>query len=90
MCPWFDNLSADEQRAALDRLTSPAGRAALDYAGPDAPREFAAWLAEADRLSLTQYGLSIFDLSDFGWRDHYADELTPADALAAAIEYSGS
>src|SRR6266508_2877910 len=49
MTTWFDSLTVNQQRQALDLLTKPLGRGALAYAGADeANAPFAAWLTVAD------------------------------------------
>lgn len=83
---WLDTLDTDQRGAALKLLNSRAGRDALRYVGNNpADRPFAAWLAATDALCRRRYGMSIFDLPDFGWRDAHDDELTPRTALADAI-----
>ena len=53
------------------------------YAGDD--REFAVWLYVTDRSCRARIGVSIFDLADFCWRDHFDDGATPKEALSAAL-----
>lgn len=91
MTTWFASLAPDDQRDAIERLNTPQGRAALDYAGGgQANVAFAAFLAEADCLSFERYGLSIFDLPDYLWRDAYDNEMSPMEALADAITQAAS
>lgn len=86
MTTWFACLTPDEQRDAIARLNTPQGKAALDYAGGgQANVAFAAFLAEADCISFERYGLSIFDLPDYLWRDSYDNEMSPTEAVADAI-----
>ena len=48
--------------------------------------EFAAWMAQVDARFEKRFGLSVFDMVDYCWRDAYDDGLTPAGALRMAIE----
>jgi len=48
--------------------------------------DFAAWLAKLDARFEGRYGLSVFDMVDYCWRDAYDDGLTPAGALRRALE----
>jgi hypothetical protein len=48
--------------------------------------EFAAWLLVADRACVRSVGVSIFDLSDWAWRDAYDAGDRPGAAVREAVE----
>jgi hypothetical protein len=56
----------------------------LNYAGGDA--EFAAWLQRLDLMTLATYGVSVFDLVDYPWRDVYESGDEPDEALLDAVD----
>ncbi|MEH1124789.1 hypothetical protein [Micromonospora sp. CPCC 206061] len=80
---WIDIID-DNSRAKIDAKLTERGAEHLRYANGD--REFAAFLLVADALAYKHFGLSIFDLPDYCWRDAYDDEMTPAQALHVALE----
>jgi hypothetical protein len=80
---WTDDLTS-ENRAKIDTALDQRGAQHLDYANND--RDFAAFLLVADSLAHRRYGVSIYDLPDYCWRDVYEDGLTPRQALNAAQE----
>lgn len=80
---WWDE-QPDERRTALTKAVhTERGRRYLHYA--DGSVALAAWLLVADRTCIRRVGLSIFDLSDWMWRDAYDGDQPPADAVADAI-----
>jgi hypothetical protein len=52
-------------------------------------QEFAKWLQEVDARCQEKVVLSIFDLPDHGWRDHYENGTDPAMALDYFLEEEG-
>jgi hypothetical protein len=80
---WWDEQD-DQRRAAVAAvLESERGHEYLSCAGGD--REFAAWLLVADVICRRRVGVSIFDISDWAWRDAYDDGQAPAAALRDAL-----
>jgi hypothetical protein len=80
---WWDEQD-DQRRAALMAvLTSERGRRCLEYAG--GCRGFAAWLLVADLTCARTVGVSIFDLSDWAWRDAYDAGQNPGAAVRQAL-----
>lgn len=54
----------------------------------DGDREFAVWMYRVDRVIRERTnGFGHRDLPDWGWRDAYNDDLSPADATADAIAH---
>lgn len=80
---WWDEQTEARRTAVTTVLDSPRGRQYLDYAHGD--RGFAAWLLVADATCIRRLGVSIFDLSDWAWRDAYDDGETPGQALRDAL-----
>ena len=70
-------------RRSFPFLRSGAGSRYLRYAG--GARGFAAWLLVADALCLRRVGVSIFDLSDWSWRDAYDTGEPPGAAVREAL-----
>lgn len=80
---WWDE-QPDERRTALtEALNSQRGRRYLQYA--DGSVGFAAWLLVADRACVRSLGVSIFDLSDWAWRDAYDAGDPPGAAVREAV-----
>jgi hypothetical protein len=80
---WWDEQD-HQRRTAIDAvLDSEHGKHYLTHAGGD--RGFAAWLLVADRICLRRVGVSIFDLSDWMWRDAYDGDQRPTDAVRDAL-----
>lgn len=50
---------------------------------------FKQWLSEANKLCTKVVGVSINDLADHRWRDCFEDELSPGQALYAALDEEG-
>lgn len=85
MTTWIDTQDPTKVDAALTRLaTHPQGQRAIDYAGGEP--EFGLWLAIVDRRVSGTYGLGIFDLQDWAWRDLYDAGLSPTEAAREAVE----
>jgi len=80
---WWDDQSDLRRTAVTTGLNSPRGHRYLDYAHGD--RGFAGWLLVADATCVRRLGVSIFDLSDWAWRDAYDDGATPGQALRDAL-----
>ena len=80
---WLDEQDPARWQAITKVLDGERGARYLDYAGGD--RGFAAWLLVADALCLRRVGVSIFDLSDWSWRDTYDSGETPGAAVRDAL-----
>ncbi len=80
---WWDEQTDQRQTALTTVLDSPDGRRYLDYAHDD--RGFAGWLLVADATCIRRLHMSIFDLSDWAWRDAYDDGVSPGEALRDAL-----
>jgi len=80
---WWDE-QGDQRRAAISAvLDSPRGQYCRGYANGD--RGFAGWLLVADVTCTRGLGVSIFDLSDWAWRDAYDSGQKPGTALREAL-----
>jgi hypothetical protein len=80
---WWEEQD-EQRRAAISAvLDSAQGTRYLAYSG--GARGFAAWLLVADLLCARRVGVSIFDLSDWAWRDAYDSGLRPASAVREAL-----
>jgi hypothetical protein len=80
---WWDE-QPDERRTALTKAVHTAqGLRYRQYA--DGSVGFAAWLLVADRACVRSLGLSIFDLSDWAWRDAYDAGHPPGAAVREAV-----
>jgi hypothetical protein len=80
---WWQEQNQQRHIAIDAVLDSEHGSRYLTHAGGD--RGYAAWLLVADRICIRRIGLSIFDLSDWMWRDAYDGDQPPADAVRDAI-----
>jgi hypothetical protein len=80
---WLDQQNSTRLKAISTVLDSQTGTRYLNCAGGD--RGFAAWLLVADALCLRRVGVSIFDLSDWSWRDAYDSGETPGAAVREAL-----
>jgi hypothetical protein len=81
---WWDEQTDERRTTLTDVLHSPRGQQHLRYAGGAVG--FAAWLLVADLTCARRFGVSIFDLSDWTWRDAYDAGDLPGDAVREAIE----
>lgn len=77
---WLDSKPQDKVTAAIARFTESGG---LPYA--NGHEAFGFWLALADTACAKRYGLSIFDLSDYMWRDAFDGGMSPYDAMREAL-----
>jgi hypothetical protein len=84
---WWDEENEQRRAAISAALDSEHGATHLAYAGGD--RGFAAWLLVADHLCVRRVGVSIFDLTDWRWRDAYDAGATPGAALREALHNDG-
>ena len=80
---WLEQQDPARQHAIASMLDGERGSRYLRYAGGD--RGFAAWLLVADALCLRRVGVSIFDLSDWSWRDAYDTGQPPGAAVREAL-----
>ena len=80
---WLDQQDPTRRHAITIVLDGERGAAYLDYAGGD--RGFAGWLLVADALCRRRVGVSLFDLSDWAWRDAYDTGETPGAAVWEAL-----
>ncbi|MEJ3741798.1 hypothetical protein WEI85_00650 [Actinomycetes bacterium KLBMP 9797] len=81
---WW-NEQDDQRRAKISAaLDTERGQQYLRTA--DGDQGFAAWLLVADVTCLRRFGMSIFDIADWAWRDAYDDDQPPATALRDALE----
>ena len=46
---------------------------------------FAAWMAEVDQELSRRCGFTSGDLTDYGYRDAYSDELTPGEVAGEVL-----
>jgi hypothetical protein len=79
---WLESKPADAIGPAMQLLADsedPRAVAVRDYCGGDL--RFGLWLYLVDKRCRTVFGLSVFDLEDFGWRDAYDDGSSPKAAL---------
>jgi hypothetical protein len=81
---WWDEQCAARRTAIDALLDTEHGVHYLRYAGGD--RGFTDWLLVADRRCVRSFGVSIFDQSDWMWRDAYDGDQSPADAVRDAVE----
>ena len=81
---WWDEQNEQRRTALLAALTSERGRRYLAYAG--GCHGFAAWLLVADLTCIRGVGVSIFDLSDWAWRDAYDTGQNPNAAVREALQ----
>lgn len=51
---------------------------------PDRMKDFARWMAMADRQCRRDYGVGIDDLPDQPWADWFEDCLSPSEAVEMA------
>jgi hypothetical protein len=85
---WLDSKPADVVGDAIHALSKdPAAADALDYAGGD--DRFALWLHLVDKRCRTVFGIGIFDLEDWTWRDAFDDGSSPKEALADFDDHFG-
>lgn len=48
---------------------------------------FDQWLNQCNRVTMAKlHGISLHDMTDASWRDYYDSELTPTEAVEAAME----
>lgn len=96
MKTWADLSADDEQkiRAYLD--SHPAGKRLVEWiAGAgnelaEKDRDFALWSIALDqRCAQVVDGMSFMDLSDFLWRDAFDNDMSPSEALTAALGAEG-
>lgn len=96
MATWIDTKDPADITANLDSLRAldpdtSAGRLWAEhvrYAGSDL--RFALWLLMVDRRFTRRFGLGIYNMPDWTWRDAYDSGMSPAEATASATEdFSG-
>lgn len=80
---WWDEQTDERRAAILAVLNSERGHQYLEYAGGS--RGFAAWLLVADVICVRTVGVSIFDLSEWMWRDAYDAGVKPGAAVRDAV-----
>jgi hypothetical protein len=80
---WLDEQDPQRRTAIRAVLDSERGSWYLTYARGD--RGFAGWLLVADALCRRRVGLSIFDLTDWAWRDAYDTGEPPGAAVRQAL-----
>jgi hypothetical protein len=78
----------------LHPIASPALDRCADYAGKrlgtgNFHLGFYGYLRVCDSFCMQRAGVSIFDLADMTWRDHYDERVTPGEAVARALEAEG-
>lgn len=83
MTTWWQTLTGARRAALREALNAERGQQYLEAA--DGAEGFAAWLLAADHTCIRRLGVSIFDLSDWGWRDAYDAGATPAAAVRDAV-----
>jgi hypothetical protein len=81
---WWEEQNEQRRAAITTVLDSPRGRPYLDYAGGNS--EFAAWLLVADATCARQFGVSIFDIADWEWRDACDCGERPSAALGEVLQ----
>ena len=81
---WLDQQNPARRRAITTVLDGERGTQYLRYA--DGDRGFAAWLLVADLTCVRSVGVSIFDLSDWAWRDAYDTGQNPNAAVREALQ----
>ena len=85
MNAWIATKDPAEVEAFADQI---AAHEPNRLAEADGDREFAVWLYEVDRIMRARTdGFSHRDLPDFGWKDAYNNDLSPALAAADAIAH---
>lgn len=88
MTTWVDSIpnqsAVDDVLAAMRAKPTALWSQLAQYSRGD--ERFTLWLYHAQRRCLRVYGLGIFDLADFTWRDQYDAGVSPHDALHEAME----
>jgi hypothetical protein len=80
---WLDEQDPTRQAAITTALDGERGARYLDYA--DGDRGFAGWLLVGDALCRRRVAVSLFDLSDWTWRDAYDSGEPPGAAVREAL-----
>ena len=81
--PWTHTLTEDKRTEILAAVDQQ-GHEHLEYA--DGDKDYAAFLLTADAIAYKRLEVSIFDLPDACWTDHYQDGMTPGEALRVVLE----
>jgi hypothetical protein len=81
---WWDEQTDQRRTAIMAGLNSERGQRCLEYSGGS--QGFAGWLLVADVTCVRTVGVSIFDLSDWTWRDAYDAGTQPGAAVRDAVQ----
>lgn len=81
---WLDKQDSDKVETALAQFRESSGYSdTMRYAADD--ERFGLWLHIADLKTVRGVGVSIFDLSDWAWRDAYDNGTGPTAAAREAL-----
>lgn len=84
MNAWIDTLPGPALAAWVDKH----GEAAMARHYTDDPM-FALWLHYVDKAVMRRTHMSYRDMEDWGYRDAYDGDLTPAEAAVEMLEDNG-
>lgn len=86
MNAWLKSKPEDKIARVIAKMVAATDRLSVDmrnYAGDD--NEFCLWLWLCNDRIMRRLGVGLMDIEDWGWRDAYDSDLSPAEAVRDAM-----